>query len=159
MKRVVAILAMVAVAAGGWYLLRPSREAVVKKAFAKAAAALEKGGVEKAFDALAKARALAQLADPQCVFEFRGRKFLLSHGRADVTDRIAALRNMSAFIHVEFGEVSVSFPTSDTAEAACGFSYAGEDFGLSVRDARAVEATLRRDRDSGKWRFSSVRLK
>lgn len=159
MKRILLFLAVLAVAVGGWFLLKPSKEEVVKKTFAKAAAALEKNGTEKAFDALAKARALASIADPQCVFEFKGRKFQLSHERTDVTERIAALRNMSAHIHVEFGEVSVSFPASDTAEATCKFSYAGEDFGISLRDARDVEATLRKDDDSGKWCFSHVKLK
>ena len=159
MKRAISFLAVLAVAVGGWYLLRPSKEEVVKKAFVKAAAALEKDGTEKAFDALAKARALASIADPQCVFEFKGRKFQLSHERTDVTERIASLRNMSAHIHVEFGDVSVSFPASNTAEATCRFAYAGEDLGISLRDARDVEATLRKDGDSGKWRFSHVKLK
>ena len=159
MKRILLFLAVLAVAVGGWFLLRPSREAVVRKTFAKAAAALEKAGTEKAFDSLAKARALASIADPQCVFEFKGRKFQLSHERTDVTERIAALRNMAAYVHVEFGDVSVSFPASDTAEATCKFSYAGDDLGLSLRNARYVETTLRKDNDSGRWRFSHVRLK
>ena len=159
MKRILLFLAVLAVAVGGWFLLKPSKEEAVKNTFAMAVAALEKDGTEKAFDALAKARALASIADPQCVFEFRGRKFQLSHERTDVTERIAALRNMSAHIHVELGEVSVSFPAPDTAEATCKFSYAGESFGLSLHDARDVEATLRKDDDSGKWRFSHVKLK
>lgn len=159
MKRFIWLLVSAALAAGSWYLLAPSREAAVRKAFERAASALEKSGVEKPFDALAKARVLASLADPQCVFEFRGRTFQLSRGGADVTDRIATMRNAAAYIHVEFGEVSVSFPASDVAEANCGLSYVGEDFGLSVRDARSAEAMLRKDPDSGKWRFTHVRLK
>lgn len=157
MKKIIAVLVLAAVAAGAWYAFTPSRESLVKKAFAQAAASLEKAGTETSFEALAKARKLSALAEPQCVFEIDGKKFQLSQERSDVTSRIVSVRNMAMRIHVVFENISVSFPASDTAEAVCGFFYDGDNFGLSVRDANYIEATLRRDGDSGKWRFSHVR--
>ncbi len=158
MKKILIVIAVLVVAAGAWFLFAPSEESRVRKAFSEVAAAIEKSGAESAFDALAKARSLAALAEPKCEFEMAGRKFVLSQERSDVTSRIVAVRNMASRIHVAFEDISVSFTNDDTAETVCDFFYQGDDFGLSVRDACSLEATLRKDPESGKWRFSRIHV-
>ena len=55
-------------------------------------------------------------------------------------------------------DISVKFTDKTTAEVSCDFFYKGDDFGWSVRDARVLDATLRKDRESGRWRFARARL-
>ena len=157
MKTTMTVFIAAAIAAAAWFLLVPSQEARVKKAFAQTAATLEKSGREPPLDAMGKARALAELAEAQCVLEYDGASFTLAQERSAMASRIATLRNMSSRIHVAFKDVSVSFPDSATAEASCGFVFEGDDLGTGVRDARSIEAVLHKDGESGKWRFSRVR--
>ena len=59
---------------------------------------------------------------------------------------------------VAFEELKVKFSDRTTAEVSCDFFYKGDDFGWAVRDARALESTLRKDSESGRWRFARVRV-
>jgi len=152
------MLALAAAAFAGWHLLSPSEEARVSDAFKAMSAALDKRGSETHFDAIGKARRAVALVEPGCTVEAFGKTFALSKAAPDVTQQIVAFRMMAANLCVSFEDVSVAFTDETTAEASCDFFYAGDDFGWSVRDARALDATLRKDSGSGRWRFARVRL-
>ncbi len=152
------ILVLAAAVFAGWYFLLPSEEARVKETFAKMASALDKGGTESTFDALAKARNAVALVEPGCTCEAFGQTHTLSKTASDMTGRVVAFRNMAANMHFAFEDISVKFTDKTTAEVTCDFFYKGDDFGWSVRDARVLDATLRKDPESGRWRFARVRL-
>ena len=86
------------------------------------------------------------------------KSFTLSSSAPDITQHVVAFRNMAANMHFAFEDISITFTGNDRAEVTCDFFYSGDDFGLSVRDARALEATLHKDPESGRWRFARVRL-
>ena len=158
MKRIIVIVALAAAAFVGWHFLLPSEEARVKETFAKASAAIDKNGTEPNLEAIGKARRAVALVEPGCTFEAFGRTFTLSKSVPDITQQVVAFRVMAANLHVAFEDISVKFTDKTTAEASCDFFYRGDDFGWSVRDARALDATLRKDPESGRWRFARVRL-
>ena len=157
-NKILVILALAAVVFAGWYFFLPSDEARVKETFKNMAAALDKSGNEPSFEAIGKARRAVALVEPGCTFEAFDKKFALSKSVPDITQQVVAFRVMAANLHVAFEDVAVKFTDKTTAEVACDFFYKGDDFGWSVRDARALDATLRKDPESGRWRFARVRL-
>lgn len=158
MNRILVIAALVAAVFAGWYFLLPSEEARVKETFAKASATLEKNGSEPNLEAIGKARRVVALVEPGCSVEAFGKTFTLSTAVPDITQQVVAFRMMAENIHVAFEDISVKFTDKMTAEASCDFFYNGSDFGWSVRDARVLDATLRKDPESGRWRFARARL-
>ena len=160
-KTFLMILALVAVATIG-YFFWPSDEARVKEAFREVAAALEKNGSENNLEAIQKAKRAVAFVEPGCSFELvldgGSKTFILSKVAADITQQVVAYRMNVSNIHVSFEDLTVTFPDKTTAEVTCDFFYQGDDFGWSVRDARALEATLRKDPESGRWRFARVRV-
>ena len=157
-KKIVVVLVLAAAVFAGWHFLSPSEESRVKETFAKMAAALDKSGNEPSFEAIGKARRAVALVEPGCTCEAFGKTFTLSRSAPDITQRVVAFRTMAANMHFAFEDISVKFTGDDTAEVTCDFFYKGDDFDLSVRDARALDATLRKDPESGRWRFARVRL-
>lgn len=158
MNRTVVMAAVAAAAFVGWHFLAPSEEARVKETFAKASAAIGKNGAEPNLEALGKARKAVALVEPGCTLEAFGRTFTLSKSVPDITQQVVAFRMMAASLDVAFEDIAVKFTDKSTAEASYDFFYRGDDFGWSVRDARALDATLRKDPESGRWRFARVRL-
>jgi len=150
------VLALAAFA--GWYFLVPSEESRVRETFKSMSAAIDKNGTEPNLEALGKARRAVALVEPGCTLEAFGKTFTLSKVGADITQQVVAFRVMASHIHVSFEDVSVAFTDKATAEVTCDFFYTGDDFGWSVRDARALDATLRKDPASGRWRFARVRV-
>ena len=130
----------------------------MKETFKSMAAALDKSGNEPSLEALGKARRAVALVEPGSTFEAFGKSITLSKNAPDITQRVVAFRTMAANMHFAFEDISVKFTSGDTAEVTCDFFYTGDDFDLSVRDARALDATLRKDPESGRWRFARVRL-
>ena len=157
-NKIIAILVLAAVVFAGWYFFVPSDEARVKETFKSMAAALDKSGNEPSLEALGKARRAVALVEPGSTFEAFGKSITLSKNAPDITQRVVAFRTMAANMHFAFEDISVKFTSGDTAEVTCDFFYTGDDFDLSVRDARALDATLRKDPESGRWRFARVRL-
>ena len=157
-NKILVILALAAVVFAGWYFFLPSDEARVKETFTKMAAALDKSGNEPGLEAIGKARRAVALVEPGCTCEAFGKTFTLSKNVPDITQHVVAFRNMAANMHFAFEDISVKFTGDDTAEVTCDFFYKGDDFDLSVRDARALDATMRKDPESGRWRFAHVRL-
>ena len=162
MNKIIVILVLVAAVAVGWYFLSPSEESRVRETFSKMEAALEKNGAETNFKAIEKARHAVALVEPGCTFELvdgeGGKKFALSTVAADITQSVVAFRMKAGAMMVSFEDLKVTFTDKTTAEAACDFFYKGDDFGFAVRDARALDATLRKDPESGRWRFARVRV-
>ena len=158
MNKIIAILMLVAAVAVGWYFLSPSEEARVKETFTKMAAALGKSGGETTWEAIGKAQRAVALVEPGCTCEAFGKTYALSKNVPDITQRVVAFRNLAAQMHFAFEDISVKITGGDTAEVTCDFFYRGDDFGFAVRDARAMDATLRKDPESGGWRFVRVRL-
>jgi len=157
-NKIFVVLALVAVVIAGWYLFFPSDEARVRETFKNMAAALDKSGNEPSFEAIGKVRRAVALVEPGCTCEALGKTFTLSKSAPDITQRVVAFRTMAANMHFAFEDISVKFIGDGTAEVTCDFFYTGDDFDLSVRDARALDATLRKDPESGRWRFARVRL-
>ena len=157
-NKILVILVLVAAAFAGWYFFWPSDEPPVKKTFSEMAAALDKSGSEPNLEAVGKARRAVALVEPGCTFEAFGRQFTLSNVAPDVTQQVVAFRVAAANMHFAFEDIAVKFTDKTTAEVTCDFFYTGDDFGFAVRDARALDATLRKDPESGRWRFARVRL-
>ncbi len=162
MNKILVILVLVAAVAAGWYFLSPSEESRVRETFAKMEAALEKNGAESNFKAIEKARHAVALVEPGCTFELvdgeNSKTFTLSNVAADITQGVVAFRMKAGTLKVAFEELKVRFSDKATAEVSCDFFYKGDDFGWAVRDARALESTLRKDSESGRWRFARVRV-
>lgn len=162
MNKLLVILVLVAAVAVGWYFLSSSEESRVRETFAKMEAALEKSGAESNFKAIEKARHAVALVEPGCTFELVDdggtKKFALSTVVSDITQKLVAFRMTAGTMMVSFEDLKVTFTDKATAEVACDFFYKGDDFGFAVRDARALEATLRKDPESGRWRFARVRV-
>ncbi len=157
-NKILVILALAAAVLIGWYILSPSEEARVKESFKNMAAALDKSANEPTFDAIGKARRAVALVEPGSTFEAFGKSITLSMNVPDITQRVVAFRTMAANMHFAFEDISVKFTDKTTAEVTCDFFYKGDDFGFAVRDARAMDATLRKDPESGRWRFARARL-
>ena len=157
-NKILVILALAAVVFAGWYFFLPSDEARVKETFKDMAAALDKSGNEPSLEAIGKARRAVALVEPGCTCEAFGKTFTLSKNVSDITQRVVAFRTMAANMHFAFEDISVKFTDKTTAEVTCDFFYTGDDFGFAVRDARALDATLRKDSKSGRWRFARARL-
>ena len=157
-NKILAILALAAAVFAGWYFLWPSEEARVKETFKNMAAALDKSANEPSLEAIGKARRAVALVEPGSTFEAFGKSITLSMNVPDITQRVIAFRTMAANMHFAFEDISVKFTDKTTAEATCDFFYKGDDFGWAVRDARALDATLRKDPESGRWRFARARL-
>ena len=161
-KVVLVVLALAAAVAGAWYWLLPSEEARVRKTFTEVAAALEKNGVEENLETIRKAKRAVALVEPGCTFELavgeESRRFTLSTVAADITQQVVAYRMNVSRVHMSFEDLKVTLTGTDTAEAACDFFYEGDGFGWGGRDARTLEATLRKDPESGRWRFARVRV-
>ena len=152
------ILALAAAVLIGWYILSPSEETRVKETFKNMSAALNKSANEPTLEAIGKARRAVALVEPGCTCEVLGETYALSKNVPDITQRVVAFRNLAAQMHFAFEDISVKITGGDTAEVTCDFFYKGDDFGFAVRDARAMDATLRKDPESGHWRFARVRL-
>jgi len=158
-NKILVILVLAAAAYFGWrFFLAPSEEARVKETFTAMAAALDKSGNEPTLEALGKARRAVALVEPGCTCEAFGKTFTLSKTASEATQHVVAFRTLAANMHFAFEDISVRFTDGTTAETSCDFFYTGDDFDLRVRDARAMDATLRKDPDSGRWRFAHVRL-
>jgi len=157
-KKILVVIVLAAAAFAIWHLLSPSEEARVRETFKQMSAALDKNGSEPNLEAVGKARRAVVLVEPGCTFEAFGKTFTLSKVVPDITQQVVAFRVMAANIHVSFEDIAVKFTDDSTAEVACDFFYTGDDFGWSVRDARALDATMRKDSESGRWRFARVRL-
>jgi len=152
---------LLALAAAAWYLLGGGEERRVRRAFDRAEQAMLKEGPEVAFAGLAKGRALAALvADGGCRLEIPERQVALTLSGADLPRQFAAFRMQSAAIRVAFEDLAVTFPDPGTAEVSCDFFYSGDSdmLGFLGRDARALDATLRKDAASGDWKFARVAL-
>lgn len=158
MNKILVVLVLAALALAGWFILSPSEEARVKETFANMSAALEKSGTEPNLEAIGKARRAVALVEPGCTVEAFGKTFTLSTAVPDITQQVVAFRTMATHLHLSFEDISVKFTDKTTAEVSCDFFYKGDDFGWSVRDARILDATLRKDRESGRWRFARARL-
>ena len=157
-NKILVILALAAVVFAGWYFFFPSDEARVKETFKNMAAALDKSGNEPSLEAIGKARRAVALVEPGCTCEAFGKTFTLSKNVPDNTQHVVAFREDPGGLRDVGTDISVKFTGGDTAEVTCDFFYKGDDFDLSVRDARALDATLRKDPESGRWRFARVRL-
>ena len=161
-KVFIVVWTVLAVAVIGWYFFWPSDEARVRDTFREVAAALEKNGSEDNMEAVRKAKRATAFVEPGCTFELvdgeNSKSFMLSSAEADITQGIVAFRMKAGNLKVEFKDMKVKFSNETTAEVTCDFVYKGDDFGWAVRDARALDATLRKDPQSGRWRFAGVSL-
>ena len=159
MKKVILLLGLVLTVAV-WYALEASETARVKKAFNQAAVAFRKDGTEAAYTSLSKSRALAALVGSECRLEIPERNYVSAMAGSDLAREIALFRAQSTRIKVAFEDLSVQLVDETTAQATCDFFYSGDadPLGFLGRDARALEATLKKAPGSGNWRFAHVRL-
>ena len=157
-NKIIVVSVLAAAVVAGLYILWPSEESRVKETFEEIAAALDKSGNESTIDALGKARRAVALVEPGSRFEAFDRSITLPNNPSDITPHVVAFRNLAANMHFAFEDIEVKLSGDDRAEVTCDFFYTGDDVGLSVRDARALDATLHKDPESGRWRFVRVRL-
>ena len=154
---VFAVSAVVA-AAAAYYWMRPTEEARVKAAFARASAAISKEDGESIIVTAARAKDIADLVvDP-----FR---IVASEHHVDETinpsetaRQVTAVRATCASLSLRFEDVRVDSIDGDVAHATADMlvSGTGIDAFMSGRDTREVDAQLKKSPDDGKWRFSSV---
>lgn len=160
MKKYLILIALAA-AVAGWFLLEMSDERRVRKTFAVVESALCKEGSESPFKTLGAARTLAELVEPGFRLEIPEQKFSVKFEGSDLTQQIAAFRRQSTTFAVSFEDLNVVFTDKMTAQVSCDFFFHGDSNAIGLiagRDARALDATLHWDEESGKWRFAHVRL-
>ena len=160
-KRKLIGLALAAVAVVALVLLlRPSESKRIRKVFATASSELRKEGQEGLVVATAKAHALSELVASGARFEVDGHTLRgLASGR-QLVQQIMLARAQADRIEVGFTDIAIAFDDDRTASVTADVYVRGlsSELGLSGRDARELEAVLKKDKDDGKWRFASVHL-
>ena len=133
----------------------------IRRLFDRAAELLAKKGAEPVFTAAGKARELAGLVAPEARFDIPECGVGMAAGGSALARQIALVRAQAQFIQIAFEELRVDFTAEDAAIATADVLFKGTSdlLGLSGRDARELTATLKRDSDSGEWRFTGVRLR
>ena len=138
-------------------LLRSERSRV-RAAFRVAAENLEKAGPENLIAAGLKAKALGELVDGSLHLRLPELGHDADFDAADIQRQVALARNQMANLHVEFRDIRIEFPARGEATATADALVRGDLDGLRGREVRAVTAQLRKNPDTGKWRFRDVRV-
>ncbi len=135
-----------------------SERSQVRKAFLVAAENLEKTGPENLLVAGLKAKTLGELVDGTLHLRLPELGHDADFDAAEVQRQAAFARNQMADLHVEFRDIRIEFPARGEADATADALVTGGLDGSRGREVRAVTARLRKDPDTGKWRFRDVRV-
>ena len=138
-------------------LLRSERSRV-KGAFRAASEALEKSTDENLLAAGFKAKALGELVDGNIRVDLPDCGYRDELGPNDVQRQAAYARNQMAYLHVKFRRIDITFPSRGEATATAEAEVSADLDGLRTPEIREIRALLRKNPDSGKWRFRDVRL-
>lgn len=130
----------------------------VRAAFRAAAENLEKTGPEHILAAGLKAKALAELVDGSIRLSLPEYGQVGELSAEDVQSQAAYARNQMGVLHVEFQQIEVSFPKRGEAVATADALVTGDLDGFRGREVRALRALLRKNPDTGKWRFRDVQV-
>ena len=153
----IAVAAVVA-AAAAYYWMRPTEEARVKAAFARAAETISKEDGESIIMAATRASSIADLADKEIEVSIPEQGVHGKFSPPELARQATAVRAMCASLSLDFADVRVESIEGDVAHATADMlvSGSGAESFLSGRDTREVVARLKKSQDDGKWRFSSV---
>ncbi len=154
-----AVSAVVA-AAVTYYWMRPTEEARVKAAFARAADTISKEAGESIIVTATRTKDIADLvSDP---FQIVAPEVHVDEtiSPSETARQVTTVRATCSSISLRFEDVRVVSIEGDVAHATADMlvSGTGMDAFLSGRDTREVDAQLRKSPDDGKWRFSSVSI-
>ncbi len=154
----IAIAAVAVVALVIW--LRPSESKRVRKVFATVSKEIRKDGPEGLVVSTAKAHALAELVTTGARFKIDEEVLHGVTGGRQIVQQIMLVRGQADKIEVGFADIAVMFDDERTASVTADVFVRGlsDALGISGRDARQLEAVLKKDKDDGKWRFKRVSL-
>lgn len=133
-----------------------SDERQIKALFDKVSSEMEKNGPEPPFAQLAKARNLAATVAPRLRIEGFGNARDLTIDATDLTERIVILRREMQTFCIYFDQMTVKCPGGGTAQAFCNASCSGLPDWISETESFALTATLEKDPQSGRWRFTAL---
>ena len=160
MNRRTLLVAAVCIAIAAFVLpriLRTERSRVLA-AFHAAAENLEKSGPETLLAASLKAKALGELVDGTLTLALSELEVEDVFDAMEVQRYAAYARNRMTTLHVEFRDIRVEFPAGGEAAATAVLLATGDLENSIGRETSAVAARLRKDPDTGKWRFHEVRV-
>lgn len=154
-----AVSAVVA-AAATYYWMRPTEEARVKAAFARAAAVISKESGESLIVTATRTKDIADLVADPFRIAAPERSVDETITPSETARQVTAVRATCSSLSLRFEDVRVDSIDGDVAHATADMlvSGTGMDAFLSGRDAREVDAQLKKSPEDGKWRFSSVSI-
>ena len=154
-----AVSAVVA-AAATYYWMRPTEEARVKAAFARAAAVISKAADESLIVTATRTKDIADLVDGSFKISVQEQQVDATLTPSETARQVTAMRATCSSLSVKFEDVRVDSIDGDIAHATADLlvSGTGIDAFMSGRDTREVDAKLKKSPEDGKWRFSSVSI-
>lgn len=155
----IAVAAVVA-AAAAYYWMRPTEEARVKAAFARAAETISKEEGESIIMAATRATSIADLVAEKFQVVVQEQHVDETITPSETARQVTAVRATCSSLSVRFEDIRVDSIDGDVAHATADLlvSGTGMDAFMSGRDTREVDAKLVKSPEDGKWRFSFVSI-
>ena len=135
-----------------------SERSRVKGAFHAASEALEKSSEENILVAGLKAKALGELVDGKLRLAIPDLGYGAELDANEVQQQAAYARNQMAYLHVAFHRIDIDFPARGEASATAEAEVSADLDGFRTPAVHAVRTRLRKESNSGKWRFRDVRV-
>ncbi|MBR1586863.1 MAG: hypothetical protein IJ658_00925 [Kiritimatiellae bacterium] len=153
--RIPCVLALAVAVMLGWWLFANSAERQIRKLFDQVSHEIAKTGPEHPFQALSKAKALAQHVGSRLSIDGLGgrRDLILDH--ESLPQQIALFRRELQTFSVEFGQLTVKVADDGTAQAFCNATCSDLPSWADDKRAYALTATLAKN-DSGDWQFTAI---
>jgi len=141
--------------------LIPNEERRVRKTFERVAELIDKEPDEPMLATAAKARGLGDLTTQSFHLEAREIGMNQKFDPDTVAQCAAMMRAHERHIAVTFSDLSVDFPAEkDHVAQVLGNVKidADHNLGFKGKEARTFEATLKKDAETGTWKFSQVKV-
>ncbi len=152
--------AAVVAAAAAYYWMRPTEEARVKAAFARAAETISKEDGESLIVTATRAKDIADLVADKFQVVVEEQHVDETITPSETARQVTAVRATCSSLSVRFEDIRVDSINGDVAHATADLlvSGTGMDAFMSGRDTREVDAKLVKSPEDGKWRFSFVSI-
>ena len=159
LRNAVAFVVSAVVAAGiTYYCMRPTEEARVKAAFARASAAISKDAGESIIVTATRGKDIEDLVADKFQLVAPEHHVDETITPSETARQVTAIRATCSSLSLQFEDVRVDSIDGDVAHATADVlvSGTGVDAFMSGRDTREVDAKLVKSPKDGKWRFSYV---
>ena len=154
--------AAVLIAAALWIVFAPNEERRVRKTFDRVSALMAKDGAEDehVLTSAGKANGMGELVATSLKLEAPELGMRETFDSDAVAQTVALMRSHVHHVAVTFSDLTIEFPKDATAEVLGNVKVDADErnFGFKDSEARTFEATLKKDDDTGTWKFSRVKV-